>query len=263
MATDSAAVDVLITRPSGEAAQTLCRAVDALGHRSHHLPLLELHSLGDPDAEQQELLASLSTCQHLIFISGNAVRFGMRWIASYCPVLPVGVQCYAIGDATAAQLAQHGLQALTPGQDMHSEGLLGLASLQQVAGDHVVIVKGMGGRGTLRQTLERRGAQVSELMCYRRARPNLPDGALAQALLERSIDVIMVSSGEGLVNLRELLSPEETTKFIDICLIVPSERVAQTANDAGFTRVVTADNASDAAMLRALEAWHPGHGEAS
>jgi uroporphyrinogen-III synthase len=44
-------------------------------------------------------------------------------------------------------------------------------------------------------------------------------------------------------------------------LIVPSARVAAMARDAGFDQVVTAENASDEAMLSALRTWQSGTGE--
>jgi uroporphyrinogen-III synthase len=71
----------------------------------------------------------------------------------------------------------------------------------------------------------------------------------------------MISSGEGLANLQMLLSVAETTKFNAISLIVPSERVARMAREAGFEQVVTARNASDVAMLRALKECNPSSGE--
>ena len=71
----------------------------------------------------------------------------------------------------------------------------------------------------------------------------------------------MISSGEGLANMLALLSPAETTKFMDIILLVPSQRVAQMARAAGFSRVITAENASDSAMMRALAGLQPTAGE--
>ena len=44
----------------------------------------------------------------------------------------------------------------------------------------------------------------------------------------------------------------------DIGLVVPSPRVAKLAQQAGFNDVVTAANASDAAMLQALQQWRAG-----
>jgi uroporphyrinogen-III synthase len=71
----------------------------------------------------------------------------------------------------------------------------------------------------------------------------------------------MITSGEGLSNLQVLLSPAETTKLTRIGLIVPSQRVAHMAQIAGFDQIVTAENASDLAMLRALKEWRRGTGE--
>ncbi len=196
----------------------------------------------------------------MIFISANAVRFGMVLVEDYWPQLPAGLSWYAIGAATADMLARHGIAAITPGNVMSSEGLLAVPALQHVNDQRVLIVKGEGGRDTLMTELTRRGAAVDELACYRRSRPELPAGALAAKLSRWGIDVIMLSSGEGLANLQVLLSPAETTKLKHIALIVPSQRVAQLAREAGFEQIVTAENASDMAMLRALRAWRPGTG---
>ena len=108
--------------------------------------------------------------------------------------------------------------------------------------------------------LTRRGAAVDELACYRRSLPELAAGELAVKLSRWNIDVIMLSSGEGLCNLQLLLSPGGTTKLKHIGLIVPSERVAHLAREAGFEQIVTAENASDTAMLRALRTWESGTG---
>ena len=52
-----------------------------------------------------------------------------------------------------------------------------------------------------------------------------------------------------------LLSPQESSKLMAVPLIVPSGRVAKMATDRGFVAVHTAENASDAAVLRAVENW--------
>jgi uroporphyrinogen-III synthase len=203
----------------------------------------------------------LDLYQHVIFISGNAVRFGMALVEDCWPQLPVELNWYAIGAATAALLEPYGVEALTPGSDMSSEGLLAVSELQSVRGERVLIVKGEGGRDTLGRVLTRRGALVDELDCYRREIPNLPRGSLAANLASWGIDVILLSSGEGLTNLQLLLSPAETSNVKQLCLIVPSQRVARMALDAGFDQIVTAENASDAAVLRDLQESKPSSGD--
>jgi len=109
--------------------------------------------------------------------------------------------------------------------------------------------------------LGQRGARVAELACYRRRCPAMQPGELAQKLSSWQIELAMISSGEGLANLLALLSPAETTKFRHITLLVPSDRVADQAHQAGFDHVLTAENASDGAMLQALHNWRPSPGE--
>lgn len=248
---------VLVTRPAGEAADGLGAAVEAAGYEVYYQPLLTLHGLPEMNARQRQGVLGLDLYQHVIFISGNAVRFGMTVMEDYWPQLPVGLTWYAIGAATAALLESHGIVAVTPGSDMSSEGLLAAAQLQNVRDQRVLIVKGVGGRATLTQELTRRGALVDELECYRRGVPAMPPGSFAANLIDWGIDVILLSSGEGLANLQLLLSRTETSNFKHIGLIVPSHRVARMAVEVGFDQVVTAKNASDEAMLRALQARKP------
>ncbi|TGD74349.1 uroporphyrinogen-III synthase [Mangrovimicrobium sediminis] len=223
-----------------------------------HQPLLDLQALPELSADARRCVLNLDLYQHVIFISTNAVRFGLECIDDYWPQLPVGIAWYAIGDATAALLAERGLAVVTPGDAMHSEGLLARPELAQVAGEKVLIVKGEGGRQTLASALRERGATVDELACYRRTCPQLPAGALAGRLARGPVAAILISSGEGLENLLTLLSAKETTKFRDIALVVPSPRVAAQAQEAGFRSVITANNASDTAMLQALQQWRAG-----
>lgn len=251
---------VLVTRPQGQSA-ALCAALQAAGFRVHSLPLLQLEALPElPPAERDRLLA-LDQYRHVILVSANAVRYGMAWIGNYWPQLPLGPSWYAVGEATARSLRAHGVEALTPGTDMSSEGLLAMPRLQAVSGERVLIIKGRGGRHAMRDELTRRGAVVEELACYRRSCPRYGSGEVAQKLSQWQIDIALISSGEGLGNLLALLTPEETSKFVHITLLVPSERVAQIAYRAGFERVVTAANASDSAMLRALRDWQTNAGE--
>jgi len=255
-----AAEAVLVTRPEGQEG-ALLSALETRGFRAHHLPLLALESLPElPAAERAKVLA-LDEYQHVIVVSGNAARYGLEQIDGVWPQLPLGPDWYAVGEATARALAAHGIRALTPGADMSSEGLLALPQLQGVSGQRVLIIKGEGGRGALREQLERRGARVDELACYRRACPRYAAGEVAAKLSNWLIRVILISSGEGLANMLTLLSPAETSKFIDITLLVPSQRIAGLAREAGFKRVITAENASDAAMLHALGDWQKSAGE--
>ena len=252
--------NVLITRPAGQA-EALCVAAKAAGYCVYQQPLLQLEPLAELPMQQRQQLLDLDNYQHIIFVSGNAVRFGIGFIEDYWPQFPVQLNWYAVGAATAALLASHGLDVLAPQQDMRSEGLLALPPLQLVSGQRVLIVRGEGGRTRLREELVQRGAQVDDFPCYRRLPPDVSAATFARQLRDWQIGVIMLSSGEGLDNMLALLRSQETTKFSATALIVPSQRIAAQAQEAGFGCVVIADNASDVAMLSALEQWTDSSGD--
>jgi uroporphyrinogen-III synthase len=254
------AANVLVTRPEGQAG-ALCAALASAGFKAYQQPMLRLMPLTELDRDAWQRVLDLDRFQHLIFVSGNAVRHGMYWIESWWPQLPAGLSWYAVGDTTARLLESYGLTVIMPAESMSSEGLLALPQLQDIGGERVLIVKGEGGRDTLARGLTQRGAQVEELPCYRRAAPELDAGELAQKLQQWEIKLVMLSSGEGLANFLALISPAETSNFDHITLLVPSERVAGMARAAGYSRVIIAENASDSAMLRALEAWQTSAGE--
>jgi uroporphyrinogen-III synthase len=251
---------VLVTRPEGEAAEGLCRSLRARGYTVEHQPLLELHPIDELPPQLRQRVIDLDQYRHLIFISANAVRFGMAHLQAYWPQWPVGVHWYAIGSATAALLATYDIEAITPGSAMTSEELLVVPQLANVSGDRVLIVKGEGGRDKLARELAQRGASVDTLACYRRQWPDISSQDFRHRLDRAGVGTILVTSGEGLACLVQLLSPAETSKLGNTTIIVPSARVAQQARDAGFARVVTAENASDSAMMHALDQCHQSSG---
>ena len=93
----------------------------------------------------------------------------------------------------------------------------------------------------------RRGAQVRYVETYQRELPPHPP------LDERTVaelDAITISSNEGLDNLITLM--EDPSLLIDIPLVVPSPRAHTLARQHGFKTIITADNATDEAVITAL-----------
>lgn len=258
---------ILLTRPEQQQ-EILKQQLERCGAVVQSYPVLAIKGLDKgQDVEQYQRCKQqwmrLDEFKHVIFISTNAVQFGLEWVGAFWPQLPVGLQWYAIGAATAEALSKYGIEATQARGSMNSEALLALPELQSVTGDKVLIVRGVGGRDYLQQQLQQRGAVVEYAECYRRTVPEAATGELVALMEEQSFDVVCVMSGESLQNLSQLLGSQKELLH-QKNLLVPGQRVAGKAKALGCQRLIVAENASVDGLLQALEASAliqagPGH----
>lgn len=256
---------VVITRPKAQA-EPWAAQLQARGFTAELLELLAICPLVGADQQRaiQNRVLDFDLYQKAIFVSQNAVRYGLEWLDKYWPQLPIGIEYFAVGAATARGLLNEGLAvedlAQSESGSMTSEALLQSPALQQVAGEKIVIFRGLGGRGHLAEILRERGAQVDYCEVYQRQLPEAAPGQLQLLLNKRQewqkyTNVMALHSGESLQNLQHLISqlPRDLAELLrQSYLLVPSERVAQLAGQAGFAAVLCATNATDGAMTQAL-----------
>ncbi|WP_232522327.1 uroporphyrinogen-III synthase [Marinimicrobium alkaliphilum] len=259
---------VLVTRPLAQA-EPWCEQLRACGADAVAVPVLALAPVTGADQCQaiKQRIMDFDLYQKAIFVSRNAVHYAFEWLEDFWPQLPMGIEYYAVGDATARALADHGVavSALTAAQSgaMTSETLLAAPDLQAVTGQKIVIFRGCGGRGAMAEILRERGAQVDYCELYERLLPEGTAQALARALPPEGETLVTVHSGESLTNLVTVLnglttSPDSATLAQYLWrqpLVVPGNRVAGLAREAGFDRVIMAENATDPAMFAALERY--------
>lgn len=245
---------VLVTRPAHLQQGAISR-LRAAGYDPVSLPLLRIDAV---DIESRDAgpirnsILNLDLYTKVIFISRNAAHIGAELIDQYWPQLPVGVEWLAIGQGTADQLAAFGIEAtVNPGVD--SEALLDTPQLQELSDQRILLIKGVGGRDLLQHALEARGAQVDTAEVYQRSVCSYTEAELAEKLgtklgakLSKMVDAALLTSGEALQALKKL------GLACDTVLVVPSDRVALQAAKLGYTDVVTANGASDEAMLAAV-----------
>lgn len=243
---------ILVTRPAHQAEEQI-RLLRAAGAEPVALPLLEIVPIDESDpAALQRIkgrILDLDLYQGVIFVSPNAARIGADWIDQYWPQLPVGVRWLAIGAATAHTLEAAGIPACHLGAGQDSEALLEDPSLQQVAGERYLILRGDGGRELLAQTLRDRGAQVDYADLYRRRCPNYPPEVIQSTIFQQRLSAILITSGQALEHLLELAG--SAPGLLDTLIVVPSRRVAEIARTRGFNHIRTAEGADNAAMIRA------------
>lgn len=240
---------VLVTRPADQSTQ-LCRQLEEAGCTPLLLPTLAIEPLNS--AEPTATLRAALPCDLAIFISANAVSHALPVIAA-AGGLPAQCRVAAVGAASAAALRAAGFRdVLVPDARFDSEGLLALPALGAVAGRRVVIFRGEEGRRLLAQTLVARGAQVHEVVCYRRRTAVDQAPQLAAWLAAGAIAVLIATSRAGYAALLELAGPH-VSKLADLPLAVLAQALAEHARAHGHRGpIATAELATDAALATAV-----------
>jgi uroporphyrinogen-III synthase len=246
---------ILVTRPKGQA-KRLADAISAQGGEPVEFPVIK--AIGRDPGEIAHATGQLFEPDVAIFISGNAVRFGLASAGSG--------KIAAIGPATAGIIEQYGrtvdIQVPT---GFTSEDLLTAPELQDLHGKVIRIIRGNGGRELLAQTLHERGATVEYLEVYSRQVPAYSSEGLAaieQQLSGGDIDFITVMSVESLLNLVKLLPSTCVKAFANAPLVTPATRVIKEADDRfpGITTILAAGPQADAmveAIVAHLNTGHP------
>jgi uroporphyrinogen-III synthase len=237
---------VMITRPEKQS-EKLRELVELNGGRALMFPTVEIKTIGiEPD------LITNKSADISIFISKNAVD-------QIDDQILTGLgksDCVAIGVGTANSLRQRNIAKVSyPVEGIGSEALLDLPLLHEenIRGKNIFLVKGVGGRELIEHTLTARGALVSLLEVYRREKPDINHAKLQNIWQKQSPDVIVITSGEGLENLLEMVPSDNNSYLLDCPLIVISQRLASLAISLGFTvQPVVSRGVDDEAILNAI-----------
>lgn len=245
-----------MTRPALQA-EALQRRIEAAGGKALCFATIEI--LDPPDS--RALLAivdRLAEFDLAIFISANAVNKAINVIHSRLGKIPAGILLACIGRQSAKELKRYGYeQVLVPAGRFDSEGLLAMPELADMQGRRVVIFRGDGGREVLGDGLALRGAEVEYAECYRRARPQTEVSPLLKAWARGEIDVVTLTSADGLRYLYDLLGKLGQSWLIRTPAVALSDRIAAVARELGFkAEIRVAPEASDEALVATLEAWH-------
>lgn len=261
---DLSAYHLLVVRPETQGRQW-AEQLQQAGATVTLQPMMSIVPLTDEVSERAIInhILAFADYKKAIFISQNAVTYGLQWLDKYWPQLPIDTAFFAIGKATAALLEKHmqaGILYDSPEHAMNSEELLKHPQLQQVEGEKILIFRGKGGRQTLAEQLAARGAIVEYCELYER---QVPQTQAPQALVVLDKDfrqtqkhaVLAVHSGETLANVCQMMHADEVLWLKQQCLLLPGERVADIAREVGFQQIIVAENATHDSMIAALLAY--------
>lgn len=245
---------ILVTRPAHQAGP-LCQRLQDRGYRILRFPAIDI-AWRNLDQTEESRLRAAAEQDLLLFTSINAVEGFRRLLARRDLPLPCRVAAAAIGTSTAAALEAIGFdQVLAAPAPFTSEALLDLPELRALAERPVMLVTGEGGRGLIAERLRLDGVRLSILPVYRRVLPDISPEPLLRALQEDDVQLSIVTSGEALTNLEELLGPKDWSRLQAVPLLTVSQRLAEKARQAGFSANILISPAGDAALARAVVGW--------
>jgi uroporphyrinogen-III synthase len=184
---------------------------------------------------------------YIIAISSNAVNYthqallGAEWPVS---------RYFAVGKTTQTALSKvTGLTVTTPKTQFTSEGLLELPCMKELTGKRILILRGVGGRELLAQKLTARGAIVDYYQPYQRFALNLNGALLVQEWQQQGINGAIISSGELLQRLLELVPENKINWLKALTIYVPSTRLAEQARLYGWNHVQVFPGVQDNQIL--------------
>jgi uroporphyrinogen-III synthase len=246
-------IGVLVTRPEHQA-HHLCQLIEAEGGAPVRYPALVIKARPDR-AAVRAAIGPADRYDLIIFISGNAVRFGADFLDQRRDV-PLA----AIGQPTAAALNAAGYRvSVMPAEGASSEELLAMPQLAHMSGQRVLIVRGSGGRELLAEALTERGATVQYAEVYTRepARPSAQlQAEIEQLWRQGGIRAYAATSVELLEALVGIVTPRSRELMDSTALVTGSLRVADAAARLGLgSPIVLADSPDDAALTGALIRW--------
>ncbi|QPB78053.1 uroporphyrinogen-III synthase [Proteus sp. GOKU] len=244
-------MSILVTRPN-PAGEALTQRLINAGKTAFQAPLIEItagRELPLLDAKLKELRAG--DCVFLL--SKNAVSYANWQLNQLQQSWPDTLSYYGIGQSTAKDF-QHlsSLPICYPEQGETSEDLLELPALNQVKNKRILLLRGNGGRDLLATTLSQRGAIVDECECYQRLFINYSPEDFALQWEKAQVDTLVVTSGEMLQQLFDLVAESKKAWLLNCHLLVVSERLATIAKTLGWETVTVAESANNDALFHAL-----------
>lgn len=252
-------ITVVVTRPAKQAAG-LCQLIEQQGGRAIRFPSLEIK---EPDHPEQAVkrLRNLDQFGTVIFVSRNAVEWSAHHIGGK---LPKHIQLVAVGKSTGLALQKQWRHPIiSPAEGSNSEAILALPEMHNITGQHILIVRGQGGRELLAEQLNQRGAKVQYAEVYKRTRPST---RLSSLTALEAVDLISATSNESLQNLYDMAQNDKERCanngadplewLLSKPLIVISQRTASLSKKLGFKHPATvAKEASDTGLLNAMIQW--------
>ncbi|NBQ34463.1 MAG: uroporphyrinogen-III synthase [Gammaproteobacteria bacterium] len=225
-------MNVLVTRPLAQSGN-LNKLILNEGHTPLLFPLLEITPLKFGELYQ--------AYDAIIFISATMV--------------------FAVGEATAEKIKSYGVKVSDyPKGKASSEALLNLNSIKSLNDKEILIVRGKGGRETLKNGLVKSNNKITYLEAYERVEVDLTDEHTQNLneFLKSSEGVVVLTSNESIDAFVSIVSQIqgnllEQLKSYPVVLLSP--RIREYMLDKGFNNLHIASDVSDAGLFEKIQSF--------
>jgi len=226
----------LVARPVGQA-EAMIVALEAAGVEPVHVPAIEIHA-AVPGGAFDTAVARVNAGDIVVVTSANAARAMLR-AATRMDVAPALLSWAAVGEATAAVLADAGLEGVFIPSGPNAASLA--RELPVRPHDRVLVPHADIADRALAETLRSRGAIVTDVIAYETAEaPETSRRLLAAALDDGPLDVLVLTSGSTARGLLALASGDARRRLLATPVITGGPATFAVARDLGFATVLQA-----------------------
>lgn len=242
---------VVVTRARAQASD-LRGALELMGARVIELPVIRIEPItGSPELDAA--LGDLAAYDVIVVTSANGVdqlaaRMAERGLDARS--LRPDQTVVAIGPATAAALAAHGVRADLVPDRFVGEAVLEALAATPVEGRRVLIARARDARPVVADGLRDRGAQVDDVAVYETVAERPADDVIADAL---AADIITFTSSSTVTNTLALLGDAQRAQLVAGPLVASIGPVtSDTARAAGLEVATEADEHDIPGLMRAV-----------
>ena len=190
-----------------------------------NFPLTEIHPLNNYQIFDG-VIENIKTYQHIIFISTNAVHFFLERVKKLSLQIPKNLIFSSIGPTTKLLLQKKlSVDVHSPIKTFDSEHLLKEKIYNNVEGQKILIIRGEGGRETLKNALEEKGGIVNYGECYVRKYVDIDLIQLKNDLVNYHHQFIIFSSTNSAKHFIDQLHNIETGWLQNIKIIVNHKKI--------------------------------------
>ena len=215
---------LILTRPAHQNIELINYFKDS-AVTSIDCPFIKIQTLKDY-VQFDSIINRLNTYNYLIFISTNAVRMFSDRMELLSLKLPENIILASIGKSTQEVLREkYQREVYCPVDIFDSEHLLDHSVFNDVQSKMALIIRGEGGRETLKKGLETKGAEVTYGECYKRKFLSINFKGIKKITQNFKNIVFLITSNESAEHFISEVRNKDKSWLMKCSLIVNHEKI--------------------------------------